>query len=284
VVVYSGHERVALAVLTALFDRGPARPDGIHPSAVVAPDARIGPSVTLGAHVVVGPASRVGEGTSVLANVTIGAGVSIGARCTIHPGVVIGDRVAIGDRVIVHPNAVIGADGFSFLPVRNPDGSQGAAGMPARIHSLGTVIIGDDVEIGASTTIDRATLRATRIGRGTKIDNQVQIAHNVVIGESCLICGQVGIAGSATIGDRVLIAAGCGLSDHVTVGSDSVVMAMSGVGMDVKPGTAVLGIPAVDPDVWKQRYLQVGRLKRLYAQVGDLKARLDALEKSAKGG
>jgi UDP-3-O-[3-hydroxymyristoyl] glucosamine N-acyltransferase len=281
VLVYAGHERMALAVLTAMFDPGPARATGIHPSAVIAADASVGPSVAIGANVSIGSRAVVGARTTVLANVTIGAGAAIGSDCVIHPGVVIGDGVTLRDRVIVQPNAVIGADGFSFLPVRNPDGTPGAGGLPARIHSLGTVVIEDDVEIGAGTTIDRATLRATRIGRGTKIDNLVQIGHNVTIGEACLICGQVGIAGSCVIGNRVLIAAGCGLSDHVTVGDDAVVMAMSGVGMDIKAGEAALGIPAVSPDLWKQRYMQVGRLKRLYAQVNDLTERLAALEKAA---
>jgi UDP-3-O-[3-hydroxymyristoyl] glucosamine N-acyltransferase len=284
VLVYAGPERVALAALTAMFDPGAATSAGVHLTAVVAADARVADSASIGARSVIGPRARIGERTAILANVTVGAGAAIGAGCTIHPGVVIGDRVTLGDRVIVHPNAVIGADGFSFLPVRTLDAPSGSAGLPTRIHSLGTVIIGDDVEIGAGTTIDRATLRATRIGRGTKIDNQVQIGHNVTIGEACLIAGKVGIAGSAVIGDRVLIAGACALADHVKVGSDAVVMAMSGVGMDVKPGEVVLGIPAIATEEWKRRYMQVARLKRLYAQVAELKTRLDALQKAAEGG
>jgi len=186
--------------------------------------------------------------------------------------------------VIIHPNAVIGADGFSFIPVRNPDGSPGAEGMPARIHSLGTVIIGDDVEIGAATTIDRATLRATTIGRGTKIDNQVQIAHNVTIGEGCLICGQAGIAGSVVIGDRVLVAAGAGISDHVTIGEDAAVGAQAGVPGNVRAGVSVLGSPAVPIDEWLERYRRVLRLKTLSRKVEDLKQRIEALEAARKGG
>ena len=185
-VVYGGNERMAVAVLTALFDPGPAHDAGVHPAAVVAADAAIGESVSIGACAVVGAGTTIGAGTVILPQVTIGAGVIIGRDCVLHPGVRIGDRVRLGDRVTVHSNTVVGSDGFSFIPVLNPDGSGNGIDTPKRTHSLGTVIIGDDVEIGSGTTIDRATLRETRIGRGTKIDNQVQIAHNVVIGEDCL--------------------------------------------------------------------------------------------------
>jgi UDP-3-O-[3-hydroxymyristoyl] glucosamine N-acyltransferase len=284
VLLYKGNERVALAVLTALFDPGPQREAGIHATAVVAPDAALGAGVAVGPHAVVGRGAALGEGTSVMANAVIGAGAVVGRGCLIHPGAVIGERVRLGDRVIVHANAVVGADGFSFIPVRLPDGSPGAEGKPARIHSLGTVVVGDDVEIGAATTIDRATIRATRIGNGTKIDNQVQIGHNTIVGEACLICGQAGIAGSVTLGDRVIIAAGSGLSDHVRVGDDAVVMAMSGVPGVVPAGETYAGIPSVPLHVWRERYLYLGRLKALNQRVEALTARLAALEKSAKDG
>jgi UDP-3-O-[3-hydroxymyristoyl] glucosamine N-acyltransferase len=282
VLLYSGNDRVAIAILTALFDRAPAHGDGIHPSAVIGSDAAIGANVSIGPHATVGAGSAIGERTVVLANVTIGADVAIGANCVIHPGVIIGDRVTVGDRVRIFPNAVIGGDGFGFIPVRNPDGSPGAEGAPMRIHSLGTVVIGNDVEIGCGTTIDRATLRETRIGNGTKIDNQVQIGHNVVIGESCLIAGMVGIAGSVTIGDRVLLGAACGIVDHVTIGSDSVIGAMAGVSRKLQPGGTAFGLPAVARDRWIERHVNVSRLKALYPRVDGLEARLDALEKGDK--
>jgi len=254
--VYGGEPRFALAILTALFDPGPVHGDGVHASAVVADDATVGEGASVGANAVVGPGSAVGAGTAILSNVTVGAGVTIGRDCTIHPGVAIGDRVSIGDRVRIFANATIGADGFGFIPASPGLASTGRAavpdGAPVRIHSLGTVVIGDDVEIGAGTSIDRSTLRETRIGNGTKIDNQVQIGHNVVIGESCVICGKVGIAGSVTIGDRVVLAAGVGISDHVVIGADAVVAAMSGVSRGVKAGTTVLGIPAAPRDLWRQ--------------------------------
>jgi len=284
VLAYRGHERMALAILTKLFDKGPARSDGVHPSAVVAPDAKIAAGVSIGAFAVVGSRSTIGARTALLAGAIVGAGVEIGRDCLIHPGVSIGDRVRIGDRVVIHANAVIGSDGFSFIPVRNPDGSRNPFDRPVRIHSLGTVVIGDDVEIGASTTIDRATLRETRIGRGTKIDNQVQIAHNVVVGESCLICGMVGIAGSVVIGDRVLLGAGAGVSDNLTIESDATVAAMSGVASRVAAGTVFSGTPATIHNVSIERYVAVGRLRTLYPKVDDLKKRVEALEKGDEGG
>ncbi len=283
-IAYGGNERVAVSILTTLFDKGPVHGAGIHPNAVIAPDATIGDGVSVGPFSVVGSGTRVGAGTIILSNVTIGAGVTIGANALLHPGVRVGDRVRIGDRVIVHFNASIGSDGFSFIPVSNPDGSRNGVDMPKRTHSLGAVVIGDDVEIGAGTTIDRGTLRDTRIGRGTKIDNQVQIAHNVTLGENCLICGMAGIAGSAVIGDRAVLASGAGIADHVTVGAGATIAATSGVGADVPPGEVFSGTPAVQHQTSVERYMNVARLKQLYPKVDDLKKRLDAMEKDAKAG
>jgi UDP-3-O-[3-hydroxymyristoyl] glucosamine N-acyltransferase len=281
---FPGPERTALSILTALFDPGPIHAAGIHPTATVGPGAFVGTGVSLGANVVVGARATIGERSVVLANVVIGADAVIGADCLIHPLVMIGDRVRIGDRVIIHSNTTVGADGFSFIPASQP-GMAGTPGtMPVRIHSLGTVVIGDDVEIGAGTTIDRATLRATRIGRGTKIDNQVQIGHNAVIGEACLICGEAGIGGSAEVGDRTVIGGAAGVADHVKVGSDVAIGAMSGVSHSVPDQTVMLGAPAMPAAVFKERYLQIGRLKSLREQVKDLQNRLDALEKGGKVG
>jgi UDP-3-O-[3-hydroxymyristoyl] glucosamine N-acyltransferase len=168
--------------------------------------------------------------------------------------------------------------------VRNPDGTKNPVDAPVRIYSLGTVVIADDVEIGAATTIDRGTLRDTRIGRGTKIDNQVQIAHNVTIGENCIICGKAGIAGSATIGDRAILGASAGVADHLTVAADAVVAAMSGTASNVASGTVVSGTPAQPHMVSAERYMNVARLKGLFPKVDDLKKRVEALEKGGEGG
>ena len=281
---FGGHERMALAILTRLFDPGPVHAPGVDPTAAVAADAIIGEGASIGALVSIGPRTKIGAHTTILAGTSIGAGVRIGRDCLIHSGARIGDRVAIGDRVVIHANAVIGSDGFSVIPVRNPDGSRNPIDLPARVHSLGAVLIGDDVEVGAGTTIDRGTLRHTQIGRGTKIDNQVQIAHNVIIGECCIICGTVAIAGSAEIGDRVILAGSSAVSDHIKVGSDATLSAMAAVISEVPAGTIVDGIPALRRDLAFERYLNVGRLKTLYPRVDDLKKRVEALEKGDKGG
>ena len=158
--------RTALAILTKLFDAGPSRFEGIHPTAIVAPDATLGEGASVGPYTVIGPRSRIGAHTSILANVSIGGDVTIGEHGLIHSGVCIGDRVEIGHRVILHCNAVIGSDGFSFAPELGPRMPYPPDLSLLRVHSLGNVIIGDDVEIGAASTIDRSTLEATRIGSG----------------------------------------------------------------------------------------------------------------------
>ena len=274
--------RTTLAVLTKLFDPGPVRSEGIHPTAVVAPDAHLGEGVSIGPYVVIGPRSRIGAHTVILSNVSIGADVAIGERGLIHSGVRIGDRVEIGHRVILHANAVIGSDGFSFAPELGPRMPYPSELALLRVHSLGNVIIGDDVEIGAGTTIDRSTLEATRIGTGTKIDNHVHIGHNVTIGEKCLIAGMVGIAGSTKIGDRVRIGGGTGISDHLTIGTEAIVGAGSGVGSNVAEKSFVVGYPAVPYRRMVDQVLYLGRQRTLHENVDDLKARLEALERSSK--
>jgi len=279
-IIIATNERAALATLTAMFDAGPARLPGIHATAIVSADAEIGEGVSIGPFTVVGPRCRIGAGTVILPNVTIGADVSIGARGLIYAGVRIGDRVSIGDRVIVHFNAAIGSDGFSFLPVTPPIAGAAVHANPIRVHSLGNVVIGNDVEIGAGTTIARATLQTTRIGNGTKIDNLVQIAHNVTIGEGCLICGMVGISGSTEIGDRVLLAGGVGIADHIKIGSDAIVAAGSGVGTNVAAGSKVSGYPAVPHERSMDQMLFLQRHKRISQQLGSLKSRIETMEQS----
>lgn len=272
--------RLALARLTALFDPGPAYEAGIHPTAVVAPDAHLGEGVSLGPYVVVGPRSRIGAGTVLLAQVTIGAGVEVGGQCLFHPGVRIGDRVKIGNGVIIHANAVIGADGFSYAP----DLASPTAFVPGmvvtRVHSLGTVEIADEVEIGACTTIDRSTIETTRIGRATKIDNHVHIGHNVTIGESCMICGMVGISGSVRIGDRVRLGGGAGVADHVAIGDQAIVAASSGVGSNIAAGSFVSGTPAQPHQRSAEQFYYMTRQKRLHGKVDEISARLETVERS----
>jgi UDP-3-O-[3-hydroxymyristoyl] glucosamine N-acyltransferase len=271
-IIVASQGRATLAKLTALFDTGPVHQSGIHASALIAPDATIGEGVSIGPFVTIGPRSRIGAHTTILDNVTIGADVTIGDNGLIYSGARIGDRVAIGDRAIIHFNAAIGSDGFSFLPVTGA-----GKGRPQRVHSLGSVAIGDDVEIGANTTIDRATLETTRIGDGTKIDNQVQIAHNVRIGESCMICGKVGIAGSVEIGDRVLLGGGVGIADHIKIGSDAIVAAGSGVGTSIAAGAKVSGYPAIAHERSVELFMFLSRHKRLLRDLDEVKARVAEL-------
>ena len=271
--------RTALAILSALFDGGPAHGTGVHPTAVVAPDAELGEGVSIGPFVVIGPGSKIGAGTAILSHASLGANVVVGTNALIHSGVRIGDRVVIGDRVIIHFNAVIGADGFSFAPELGPRMPYPPELVLKRVHSLGGVIIGDDVEIGANSTIDRATLRSTRIGSGTKIDNQVQIGHNVTIGMNCLICGKVGISGSVAIGDRVRIGGGAGIADHVTIGNEAIVGAASGVGSDVAEGVYVFGYPAVAIDRALEQYRYLGRQKLLHRKINEIATRVEELER-----
>jgi UDP-3-O-[3-hydroxymyristoyl] glucosamine N-acyltransferase len=276
--ILASADRSSLARLTALFDSGPSHAAGVHPSAVVAPDAVLGEGVSIGPYVTVGARSRIGAGTVILPQVTIGADVTVGARGLIHSGVRIGDRVSIGERVIIQANAVIGSDGFSFLPPA-PGSSPP---MPVRVHSLGDIVIGNDVEIGASTTIDRATLTTTRIGHGTKIDNQVQIAHNVTIGNGCLICGMVGISGSVDIGDGVLIGGGAGVADHVKVGAGAMIAAGSGVATNAAAGSRMSGYPAMPHERNTEAFAFLMRNKRFTKAIKDAEARIEALEKANK--
>lgn len=210
---------------------------GVHPSAVVAPDAEIGPRAALGPGVVIGPAARIGADAVLHAGVVVGRDARIGDGSELRANVVIGDRCAIGARCLLHPGVVIGADGFGYRP--DPE-----RGVPRKIPHVGRVEIGSAVEIGANTAIDRGKLGATTIGDHTKIDNLVQIAHNVRVGRSCLICGQCALAGSVTLGDGVTLAGGVGIADNIAIGAGSTVGARSGVMNDVPPGEEWVGYPA----------------------------------------
>jgi UDP-3-O-[3-hydroxymyristoyl] glucosamine N-acyltransferase len=274
--------RMALAKLTALFDPGPWHDKGIHPSAVVAADAKLGGGVSIGPHVVIGPRSRIGAGTKIMPQVTIGADVAIGAQGLFHSGVRIGDGCTIGDRAIIHANAVIGADGFSFAPDLMSATAFTAGVQVTRVHSLGNVVIGDDVEIGACSTIDRATLESTSVGRGSKVDDHVHIGHNVIIGENCIVCGMVGISGSVVLGDRVRLGGGVGIADHVRIGDEAVVGARSGIGTNVPAGAFVLGYPAIPYRRFVEQQLYLGRQKRLHDKVQAMLSRLDAVEGALK--
>lgn len=247
---------------------------GIHSTAVVDPTAQLGRDVSIQAHVVIEADAVIGDRCVIGAGSYIGHGCRLGADCRLGPHVTLREHTLLGQRVLLHPGVVLGADGFGFEQVD---------GVHKKIPQLGNVEIGDDVEIGANTTVDRARFGTTRVGRGTKIDNLVQIGHNCVIGEHCIICGLVGMAGSTMVGDHVTIAGQAGLAGHLTVGDNSIIMAQAGVTKDVAPGSFMLGAPAVPHRDFKRTVAAthrlpelVARLRELEQQVAGLRARLPA--------
>lgn len=250
-------ERPRLAMMTLLnvFYEAPDSTVGIHPTAVVHPEAKLGKNVCIGPNVVISRGAEVGDNTKILANAYLGKFAKLGADCLIHPGVNIGDFVVIKNRCILHHGASIGADGFSFV-TETPDNIETARKEGEvkggkvnqkvfKIPSLGSVVIEDDVEIGANTAIDRGTIENTTIGAQTKIDDLVMIGHNCRIGKACMIVSQVGIAGSCNIGDRVVIAGQAGLKDHTDIGDDSIVLAQAGVTKSYPAKSVIMGAPAV---------------------------------------
>ncbi len=282
-----GRSRVALSTLTRLFEEVVVVPVGIHPTAVIEEGAIIAPDARIGAQCFVASGAEIGAGTTLHPQVYIGSKAKIGAGGCFYSGVRIGARVDIGARAMIHFNTSIGADGFSFVTPQmgsvesaKATGEGGGASntMLMRIASLGSVILGDDVEIGANSSIDRGTIISTRIGSGTKIDNQVQIGHNVQIGENCMLCGRTGIAGSAVIGNRVVLGGAVGVADHVKIGDDSVVMAMSGVAGNLPPQSLVVGVPAKSRKKMINDRHNLARIKGLVEKIADLTLRLEALE------
>jgi len=272
--------RFALAKLLDLFERRPHAPAGVHPTAVIEEGAELGEEVSIGALAYVGPHARIGRNTIVLPQAYVGADAHVGTDCLIYPGARVGERVEIGDRVIIHHNASLGSDGFSYVTPEQAS-FEAAKGMAdevqitiqglRRIASIGTVRIGDDVEIGACSAIDRSNIGATVIGRGTKIDNHCQIGHNVRIGEDCLLSGQVGLAGTVRVGNRVVMAGQVGIADHLTIGDDAVIGAGSGLWKNVEPRQVVAGYPALPKSRFLRQEMDIARLPRLLKDVAALK-------------
>lgn len=269
--------RYAMAGITRALDPGPDIAPGVHPTAVVDPTAAVGDGAAIGPFVVIGRDARIGARARIAAHVSVGAGATVGEDALLLDGVRIGARVRLGDRVIVQPGAVVGSDGFSFVTpetsgverARRSLGDQGdiTAQSWTRIHSLGAVVVGADVEIGANSAIDRGTIRDTRIGRGTKLDNLVHVGHNVEIGDDCLLCGQVGIAGSARIGDRVVLGGQCGVNDNIFVGDDVVAGGATKIFTNAPAGRVLLGSPAVKMQAHVEMMKALRRLPRLAEQV-----------------
>jgi UDP-3-O-[3-hydroxymyristoyl] glucosamine N-acyltransferase len=257
----------------AAFDRLPRRPpEGVHPTAVVGQGAEIGRGVAIGPYCVVGDDCRLAEGVALHAHVVVGRKVSIGERTEIHPHVTLYERVSIGARCLIHGGAVIGADGFGFDPLLGPRGLEGWAKVP---HA-GTVVIEDEVEIGANSTVDRGRFSATRIGRGAKLDNLVHVGHNVQIGEHALIVAQVGIAGSSRIGRGAMLAGQSGVSMHVQIGDGAKVGAASSVLSDVPAGAEFMGAWAKPKREYLRELAELGRLPELARRVKELERALEA--------
>lgn len=247
--------RLAMMKLIHLFYKEPRTEQGIHPSAVIHPEAKLGSNVSIGPNVVIEKGAQIGDNTKMVANSYVGSDVVIGKNCFFHPSVNIGDRVKVGNNVILHHGVSLGADGFSFV-TENPDNIEKARQEGAiteanvehkifKIPSIGSVQIGNNVEIGANTTIDRGTIEDTIVGDDTKFDDQVMVGHNCKIGKGCMIISQVGIAGSCVIGDRVVIAGQAGLADHISIGNDSIIAAKSGVTKSFPEKSIIVGAPAV---------------------------------------
>ena len=255
-----------IRVAAALRPRAEA-PVGIHPTAVIAPEVSLGASVSIGPYTVIERGVRVGAGTEIGARVTVGYGAEIGENCIFYPGVTIYPQARIGNRVILHAGVVMGGDGFGYVF---------SEGRHNKFPQLGGVIVQDDVEIGSNTTVDRGSLGTTVIGEGTKIDNLVQIAHNVRIGKHCVIAAQTGISGSVSVGDYAVIGGQVGIGDHVEIEAGARIASKGGIlpGKIVRRGTTVWGIPARPLDVFKRQYAHLSRLPELFRRVGELERRL----------
>ncbi|MCL2798900.1 MAG: UDP-3-O-(3-hydroxymyristoyl)glucosamine N-acyltransferase [Endomicrobia bacterium] len=238
----------------------------IHNSASISDNAHIGENVYIGQNVVIEDGAWVGDGTKIFPNVYIGKNSKVGKNCIFYPNVVIRENVIAGDRVILQPSVVIGGDGFGFVTVD---------GVNQKIPQIGRVEIGDDVEIGAHTTIDRATVDATRIGKGTKIDNLVMIAHNVQIGENCIIVALTGIAGSAKIGNNATIGAQVGIAGHIKIGNNVTISSQSGVGGDLHDGEIVGGNPLTELKQSIKIRATLRKLPEMYNDIRKIKKEIE---------
>lgn len=249
-------------------------PQGIHPTAVIGNNVTLGKDVALDAHVCIADDAVIGDAAVLYAGCYVGRGSRIGAGTVLYPNVVLREGVVVGSRCILHAGVVIGADGFGFAPV---------GGKWFKIPQTGIVILGDDVEIGANSAVDRATFGCTVVGRGTKIDNLVQIGHNVEIGEDSVISGMTGVAGSATIGNHVIIAGQVGVADHSQIGDGVTIGTRSGVFGSVEPGAVVSGYPLVKHKQDLRIQATIKQLPEWPRRIRDLERRIETLEEGLRG-
>lgn len=273
-IIRTENPSLAFVKAVSLFTADNVRhPKGIHPTVILGKEVILGKNVAVGPYVIIEDNVSIGDNTIIYGGCYIGHHTSIGKNTLVYPNVSIRESVSVGNSVVIHSGTVIGSDGFGFV---NIDGKY------RRIPQTGTVIIEDEVDIGSNVTIDRARFEKTVIGRGTKIDNLVQIAHNVIIGENSIIVAQAGISGSTVLGKNVTLAGQAGLAGHLTVGDGATVAAQGGVTKSIPPNTLVSGYPAKPHDVAKRVNACVQNLPRLYETVNTLKQKIQELESQIK--
>jgi len=261
--------RVAVARLLPVFFPPDEHASGIHPSTVIDPSAQIDPSVHIGPNCVIGPRVRLGARSALMGGNHIGRDCQIGEDVTLFPNALLYPRTQVGNRVTIHAGTVIGSDGYGYVFDE---------GRHRKVLQVGNVVIHDDVEIGANAAIDRGALGSTVIGKGTKIDNLVHVAHNVVMGSHCLIMGQVGFAGSTKLGDYCVIASQSGIAGHLTLGRQTTVGAKSGVMRDIPDGDTVLGIPAHPDKQTKRQWVALQKLPEMMRQMRELQHEMERLK------
>jgi len=272
-VIRVANARVAFAKALAYFFPEPPHPAGIHPSAVIAASAVIDSTAHIGPHCVIGERVTIGPRAVLQSGNNIGADSTLAEAVNLFPNVTVYPRTQIGRRVRIHAGTTIGSDGYGYVMDQ---------GIHLKVPQIGNVVIGDDVEIGANVTVDRGALGSTVIGKGTKVDNLVQIAHNVVIGEHCLLIAQVGIAGSTKLGSYVVLAGQSGIAGHLKIGNQAVVAAQSGVMTDIPDGGKYLGSPAKPDRQAKREYIAIQHLPDLLKKVSAWEKKL-GLDKEAEG-
>ncbi len=265
---------VALARTLALFDRRPRPVPGVDPRSALAPDCEVGKDVSVGPFASAGAGCRIGDRATLMAGVTLGAGVTVGEDAVLHPSVTIYDGCVIGPRVVIHAGTVVGGDGFGYAE---------EGGIHIKIPQLGNVVVEEDVEIGANVTVDRATFGSTRIRKGTKIDNLVQVGHNCDVGENSILVAQVGLSGSVRVGRGVIFAGQSGSVGHVTIGDGARIGAKSAVTGDLSAGAFVIGHPARDHREWKKTQAILSRLPEFRRRLSRIERRLGDLSDRLRG-
>jgi UDP-3-O-[3-hydroxymyristoyl] glucosamine N-acyltransferase len=263
---------LAFARAVGLFAPVSLPAPGVHTMAAIAADAQLGSGVSVGPFVAIGEGARIGDRTVIYPNVTIGAGACIGSDCTIHSNVSVRERCVVGNRVILQNGVVIGGDGYGF--VRRGDGTH------EKIPQVAEVVIEDDVELGANTTIDRPAVGETRVKAGAKIDNLVQIAHGVTVGRNVLMAAQVGIAGSTDIEDDVVFGGQVGVGGHLTIGRGAIAVGQSGITNSLDAGAFVAGYPAIDSREWRKASVLFRRLPEMKRRIEQLEARVAELTRA----